>query len=526
MNDPTGPTAPGPERAAGERVAGTVTVIEDPAAAQAAAKLQTEINRGVAWIATSQAIVAIADIIAVLLVVALLPQSEYGLMMAAVPFYTVLDVASDFGVTAAIIQRDDHSPERISTVFWFNVLISGGLFLLLLVIGPLYGHVMGHKILGYLLVGYATKLVFQNVYAIPYALLRKELRFATVAKIRTTAYLVESITRVAIATTGISIWCYTIAALAKALVFAVLIQIARPFWPMWVFRIREVLPYVRFGLRTAASQILYYTYTNIDYPLVTYFFGEQANAIYSFAYWIVLEAVKTIANVVIDVAFPTFARLRNDPRGLVTQFIRLTRLNLMAVLPFVVLILVIVPDLLQLFGHSLSASKGWTDRDLVLCGQAARLLCLVGLLRALGFLGPPLLDGIGRPELTLRYMVAAAVLVPLAFVVAAKVLGPHLGFISVAAGWAVGYPIAFGVLLYLVARSIRLPMREYVTSSAGILGCAAGGLVVGLIASALLASLGPGVRVLAVGGSALVTMFLLLAYWQDVHPRSILASLK
>ncbi len=495
-------------------------------APDAAAKLQKDINRGVAWIAASQVIVAIADIIAVLLVIALLPQNDFGLMMAAVPFYTVLDVAADFGVTSAIIQRDDHNEERISTVFWFNVLLSTGMFVLLCGIGPLYGWIMDKPILGWLLIAYAAKLLLQNVYAIPYALIRKELRFSTVAKIRTSAYVVESIARVVFAATGFSVWCYVMAALCRTVVFGVLIQLAHPFLPKLVFRFREVLPYIRFGLRSASSQILYYTYTNIDYPLVTYFFGTQANAIYSFAYWIVLEAVKTIANVVIDVAFPTFARLRNDPDGLVTQFIRLTRLNLMAVLPFVLLIILCVPDLLLFFGQSLSAEKGWTTRDLELCATAARFLCVVGMLRALGFLGPPLLDGIGRPELTLRYMVAAAVLVPLAFVAGAVLLGDELGLLSVAVGWAVGYPIAFGVLMYLVARSIRLPLGRYARAAGGVLGCAAAGLAVGVSVSLLIGHVSAVLDLVASGGSALVVMFLLLAYWQDVHPRSIMASLK
>ena len=40
---------------------------------------------------------------------------------------------------------------------------------------------------------------------------------------------------------------------------------------------------------------------------------------------------------------------------------------------------------------------------------AIRVLCLVGVLRALSFIVPPLLDGIGKPGLTLIYMLVAAV---------------------------------------------------------------------------------------------------------------------
>ena len=39
------------------------------------------------------------------------------------------------------------------------------------------------------------------------------------------------------------------------------------------------MPYIRFGLRNAGSQLLYYTYTNLDYPIVTYYFGAAANGV-------------------------------------------------------------------------------------------------------------------------------------------------------------------------------------------------------------------------------------------------------
>lgn len=485
--------------------------------------LGTQVNRGVAWAAASQAVIAISDLVSQMVVVALLISSDdLGVATAAIAFYTLLDYAADFGVTSALIQRDDHTPERISTVFWFNVLVSGGLFVLLLVLGPLYGHLQSNSTIGWLLIAYGGKLLYQNVYAIPFALLRKQLRFDEIAKARTAAHLAESVARIVFAALGATIWCWTLAALTRSFVFGVIIQIRHTFVPKLVFRPREVLPYIRFGLRTAASQILYQLYTNLDYAVVLYMFGERANGIYALAYFIVLEPVKTIANVVIDVAFPAFARLRNDHDGLVRQFIQFTRLNLIAVLPFVILILLVIPEFLQVF---YSGGK-WTDDELALCGDAARILCLVGLLRALGFLGPPLLDGIGRPELTLRYMLAATVAVPGTFALCGLLLGPQLGFLSVAVGWAIGYPLAFLVLAYLVARSIDLPIGMYLRQSWGMVGCCAAGGVAGYATLLVLGDAEPVVRMVTAGTISLLVMLVLVVKWQKITPRSIKAALR
>ena len=80
---------------------------------------------------------------------------------------------------------------------------------------------------------------------------------------------------------------------------------------------------------------------------------------------------------------------------------------------------------------------------------AVRILCAVAVLRAIGFVAPPLLDGVGFPQRTLRYMIVAAIAMPASYIIGAITLGDTLGFESVAVAWAVGYPIAFIVLIWL-----------------------------------------------------------------------------
>ncbi len=489
--------------------------------------LHTKVARGDAWSAAAQAVIAVGDIVSLIVVTILIPTEHLGISQAAVAFYTMLDTAADLGITASLIQRDDHTPERVSTVFWFNLFVSTGLFLVLLVLGPLYGWFIGIPLVGRLLVAYGSKLIFQNVYAIPFALLKKELRFSDIAIGRLIAHLAESISRIVFAYVGVTVWCLTFSAMVRAFTFGVIMQIRHPFIPKLVFRPREVMAYVRFGLRSGASQVLYQFYTNVDYAVVTYFFGPAANGIYTLAYTIVLEPVRTITNVINDVAFPTFARIRNDATALATQFINFTRLNLIAVLPFIVVIILIIPDFLAAayLGHK-HGDHQWTAEDLKWVAHAVYILSFVGLLRAIGFLGPPLLDGIGHPERTLRYMVVAAVIVPAMFVLGATVLGDRLNLLSVATAWAVGYPLAFAVLAWLVIRAIHLPLGLYARRTMGVIGCCAAGYAIGLCVSLALPDARPGLRIGLVGGSSLVAMLGLLAATQGVTPNGIRRALK
>ena len=486
------------------------------------ASLDTKVARGVAWAAGAQTVIAVADMVSQLLVVAFfVSPSDLGLAFAAIPFYTALDYIADAGVSSALIQRDDHTPERVSTMFWFNLLISAAMVVALCGIGPLYGWLLDTPVVGWLLVAYGGKLVLQNIYAIPFALLRKDLRFSEVAKARLVAHLSESVARIAFAAAGATVWCWTLAALTRALVFGIAVQLYRPYLPQLVFRPREVTPFIRFGLRSAASNVLYQVYTSMDAPIIFHFFGKQALGIYGLADSIVLEPIKTIANVVTDVAFPTFAKLRGEASAVGAQLVKFTRLNLIAVLPFAVIVLLVIPEILRIFW----LGDKWSATELAWCADAARILCVMALFRALGLLGPPLLDGIGKPEYTLRYMIVATIAVPISFWIGAALLGDRLWFLSVAVAWAIGYPLAFAALAYLVTRTIDLDVRSYLRGAWGVVACCAVGTAVGLAVSAALPAASDPVRLAAIGGSALAVIGLLLATWQKITPRSIVAAL-
>jgi O-antigen/teichoic acid export membrane protein len=485
--------------------------------------LNAKVNRGVAWAAGAQAIIAVADLVSQVVVVALfLSSDDYGIAIASIPFYTALDYIADLGISSALIQHDDHTPERVSTMFWMNMLVTAGMFVLLLGIGPLYGYIQGNAVVGWLLVAYGGKLLLQNVYAIPFALLKKEMRFFDISIARVIAHLSESAARIVFAYLGYTVWCWTLAAFVRAAVFGIIIQMRHPFLPRLVFRPREVAHQIRFGLRNAASNVLYQLYTSLDAPIVFYFFGERAAGIYGLADQIVLEPVKTIANVVTDVAFPAFAAMRSDREGLVAQLIRLTRLNLMAILPYVGVILLVIPEVLHVF----YSGGRWKPAELDLAASAARILCVMGFFRALGLLGQPLLDGIGRPELTLRYMVVATIAVPASFWLGAVLLGDSLGFRSVAVAWGIGYPIAFAALAYLVVRTVDLPVKRYLAGVWGVLASCGIAIAAGFGARYLLADAGMVPRMLGSAATMLAVLFALLVWWQKITPRSIASSLK
>jgi hypothetical protein len=195
------------------------------------------------------------------------------------------------------------------------------------------------------------------------------------------------------------------------------------------------------------------------------YFGESALAIYSLAFQLVLEPVRSITNVVADVALPTFARVKSNASEVAARFAHFVRLNLIGVLPFLVVLYCCTEDIMLL------TSNRWTPEQIGLVALAVKILCGVGLLRSVGFLGPPLLDGMGRPGLTLTYMITAAVSLTTTFFAVGHFAGHHemRGLVSIAWAWLVGYPAAFALLAVLVARVAGVKWQQILRVNFGVI---------------------------------------------------------
>jgi O-antigen/teichoic acid export membrane protein len=202
-------------------------------------------------------------------------------------------------------------------------------------------------------------------------------------------------------------------------------------------------------------------------------------------------------------------KLVATPAAMRSQLLRFTRQNAIALAPFLVFAGVEADDLLALLYPPLPPAAA----------TAARILCVVGGLRTLGFVLPPLLAALGRASRVLAYEAVAAVVLPAGFVIAATV-AHDAGFVAVAWAWAAGDPLAFAVLLAMALPAAQLTASLYVRALLRIVACAAAAtLAAELVRAALPAS---PLRVVAVAAAVLAVYLGLLAKLERITPATVI----
>jgi O-antigen/teichoic acid export membrane protein len=475
--------------------------------------IKRKIGRGVAWVGLASSIVAVCDIVALVVILRHWVSAEaFGIVSIVVTLFGALQLAGEMGLPAAVVQRDDPDDGRLSTVYWLGLLFGAGYYAIVFVAAPLVAAAHGRPVLTDLFRTIGLVLLIRPLYTTHFALLRRDLRFRELSTVRMVANVVEFGVKVGTAPV-LGLWCFALAPLARELTYAIVIPIRTGWHAKRVWHPGRVGADIRFGLRSTGGEILYQVYSNLDYQVVAAFFGAAATGVYRAAKELVLEPVRFVSNVITIVAFPAFARLRHDRSAVIEQLIAFSRQNLVAVLSLLAVIVVAATDALTvLLGPEYAPAA-----------TAARILAVVGTLRSLSHLGPPLLDGLGRPDLSLRYHVTATLVLAAMFVTCAAVGTTPT---SVALGWAIGYPAAFVALGWMVLDQIGLTAAQYlrrVWRIPALIAVAAGA---GLALDDGLGGAAVGVRFGASAATVVVLGFTLLGVIEGYTPRAMVRSLR
>lgn len=475
-----------------------------------------KIRRGTAWVGIASGLSGILDLVTTVTCLWLwLSPAELGVATLAGAMLPILERFAGLGMTAAMVRQDDGDRRALSTMLWIAVASSCAVLTGVLALGPWVAGIFGEPILASLLCGYGAKLVLHNAHAVPEALMRRALQFDALTRVRIAASFADAITKLVVAYLGahrwpeLRVWCFVLGPMVNGAVTSIGIQLCRPWRPALAFDRGVAARALRYGVQVAGGEVLYFIYTNADYLVIGRVWGNAAVGAYRLAYELVLDVVRLVSLVTAEVALPAFARLRADRRRAGPLLIQLTRQNTIALAPVVVFLAVAADDLLAVLYPPLGPAAT----------TAAQILCLVGALRMISFVLPAMLVGLGVAGDALIYHVLAAILLPAAFGIAAWV-APELGYVAVAWGWAIAYPLAFAVLLGRALVRCRVPLASYARGLASVLVCGAGAALGGIVVHELLSVPAP-LRLLAVAIVVLAIYLAMLARIENITPRSI-----
>lgn len=401
--------------------------------------------RGLVWLGGARWAAQLFAWASTLVIARLLSPEDYGLVAMATVLTGFLEAITEMGLGAALVQSKDVSQRNVEATMGATCLLGLGAASLVALSAPVWAHIQGDLRIVPLVRVLSLSVFLTAAANVPYSMLHKRLAFGLVARAQFATGFVTAAVTLGGALIMQSHWALVIGFLAGKVTFTGMMIVGEPVRPRLPVRGTNVGKLFRFGGVFTADRILNYFRTHTDIALVGALLGTRMVGIYVMATSLARMPLDKLGSAFEPVAFPTFARLRDNGPELRRYFLGLSLGTMAIAIPAAVGLIVTAPLLVPTI-----LGKQWVS--VVLPLQVAAVV--TPLVFHLGLAGA-LLNALGRVDLNLRITTFTSLLTIVAVFVSVR-----LGIVGVAAGSAIAFALVWAYGEFLSLRLIDLRASE------------------------------------------------------------------
>ncbi len=252
----------------------------------------------------------------------LLTPADFGLV-AMVTAVTGLAVSfADLGLSEATIQCQEVSYDQVSTLFWVNVAIGFTLMLVTAALAPGLAWFYKEPRLKEITLVLSVTFLIGGLKVQHDALLRRQMRFSSLAIRDVASYAVAVSVAVIMAWRGIGYWALVGFPVALSLTRMTLSWLMVRWIPGLPRFDTSVGSMIVFGGHVATSYVIYNVNRSADSVLIGWYWGAGPLGLYSRAYNLLMLPVRQLSAPIGSVLIPAFSRLQHDPERFARYYLR------------------------------------------------------------------------------------------------------------------------------------------------------------------------------------------------------------
>lgn len=367
----------------------------------------------------------------------LLTPSDFGLYALLAIFVGLATTLANAGLTDALIQRDVTTHQEESSLFFFTITLAFLIAAIMCISADWIASFYEKPILVDITYMMAICVFIGSLGSVQVALFSKQLDFKTTAIIGAIAAAISSLAALVAAFSGWGVWSLVVQTFVATTVFTLLIWLKHPWRPRFIFDLKLIQPYLKFGGYLLISRLINVVSINLYTIVIGKFHTAQDVGIFNRASSFQNLLVNSMSGIVAKVAFPVFALVASDhqklERGLNKALLGTVFLSVPISISLVILA---EPILLMLFGNQ------WVDSIPIL-----QILGFEALIWPLHLLNVNLLMSVGRGDLMFK-----GVLVKFFFTLMMLLLASPYGIVIMAIAFVVSSYINLLVNIYFTRR--------------------------------------------------------------------------
>lgn len=410
-------------------------------------RLKNSAIKGVIWTGKTKLLGQAISWISTIIILRILSPDDYGLMGMATVFLSLVQHINEMGLGAAIVHEKELTQKDLSTIYWFNLTIGSGFYMLAYFVAPVIAGFFNNEKITLLIRVLGVNLILGALRAIPFNMLIKEMSFDKKSKAEMASNLVSGVAAMIFAYTGFGVWSLAFSFVIMNVMLTVLVNYYYPWRPNWDFHPQRIREFLRFGQKVLASRLLFYGYGKTDVLIIGKVLGERSVGLYSIAADLSGRVVDVLSEILSQVAFSFYAKLQGDSASLQRYFLKLSKLVAFIGFPVFVGLILVAPDI-----FSIILTEQWRP-----LAPLFQILSAVAIVKTLAIVIPPFLIAIGRADINLKYTFLCALVMPISFA-----LGSTFGLEGIAYAWLITYPFLFFYVLRHVLMITGLELQAYI----------------------------------------------------------------
>lgn len=353
------------------------------------------ILKGVFWNGLQLVINQSFTFIVRLILAKLLLPEQFGIIGMATVFTGFVQVLTELGIGAALVQRKDDqlNPIHYHTSFWTGVIWSALLFLLMtFVAAPFAANFYKEPILKVLIPVISIGILLSPINLVNKAQLTKQMNFKKIARIENITNIIAGIISIIMALLGAGVWSLAFNSTAIILFAIPLYFKATGWFPKLIWSKEAFKDVFGFGIYTTGTNVINYFINNVDYLLIGKVLSAQALGAYTFAFVLTDTFRGKLMSVINNVMYPLYGKKQGDPEALKKYYLKVVSYNSIIVYPIMVLLLTLAePIILNIFGDK------WHDSIIPL-----KILSVSVMIHMLVNSNTALIRGLGKPGLEMK----------------------------------------------------------------------------------------------------------------------------
>jgi O-antigen/teichoic acid export membrane protein len=264
----------------------------------------------------------VLNLVSTVILARLLTPRDFGLVAMVTAVTGFLMVFRHAGLAIPTIQRESITQAQVSNLFWINLAVSASCTLVVAALAPVLAWFYHDSRLVGITLALSLTFLVGGFRVQHLALLRRQLRFTSIAVIDIGSVAVGVIIGIVLAVMHFGAWSLVGLSLGTELGSFVLTGSLSPWRPDWPSRRSGARPLVMFGMHQTAANLISSVARSCDVLLIGRFYGAAAVGLYSRGAALVSRPLEQFHLPLNAVFLPTLSRLQSQPARYQSVFMR------------------------------------------------------------------------------------------------------------------------------------------------------------------------------------------------------------